>query len=467
VNYKEMQDIEFTFERGKLYMLQCRTGKRTPAAVFRIAVEQASRPLLDKAEAARIAKKGFLPKKYVAAAAKPVITKDEAIQRITQNDLERLFYPVISPHISSEDRDRHKIAEGINAVPGAACGKVAFNAADAEALAAQDEPVILVRKETSPEDVGGMQAAKGILTQTGGKTSHAAVVARGWGKCCIVGCGALEIDYNQKQLRVNGTVVREHEYLTLDGSTGTVYSGKLELQRPEPPEEYYTLMTWADERRRLLVRTNADTPEDSARAVEFGAQGIGLCRTEHMFFATRERQLAIQEMIVAEREEDRRAALEKLLPYQRHDFIGIFEAMDGRPVTVRLLDPPLHEFVPKTHEEAQSCRVSRASRSRRSCVAAEALHESNPMLGTAAAGCASRTPRFSRCRSRAIIEAAVEVKKPRWPVHPGDHDSADDRCVGTPDSGRVARRRPSDHQARPAWRCRTWSARWSRRRGRR
>ncbi len=418
IHYGEMQDLEFTFERGRLYMLQCRTGKRTPAAAFRIAVEQATQPLMTRAEARRLAKAGFLPAKYVAAASKPVISKDQAIARITREDIERLFYPVISPRTPKSELAARKIAEGINAVPGAACGQVVFTAKDAEARAEAGAAVILVRKETSPEDVGGMQAAKGILTQTGGKTSHAAVVARGWGKCCIVGCEALHIDYDSRQMSVNGKVVREGEYLTLDGSTGEVYSGQFELQPPTPPKEYYTLMQWADARRTLKVRTNADTPEDAAKAIEMGAEGIGLCRTEHMFFATRERQLAIQEMIVAETPAARQAALAKLLPFQRQDFVGIFEAMAGRPVTIRLIDPPLHEFVPRTREQADE--LSRATGIPTDVILrrAEQLHESNPMLGHRGCRLCVTYPEILEMQVRAIIEAALDVKRRGGKVAP-------------------------------------------------
>jgi len=418
IHYGDMQDLEFTFERGRLYMLQCRTGKRTPAAAFQIAVEQASAPLMSQAEARRLARAGYLPERYVARAAKPVITTDQAIQRITREDIERLFYPVISPAIPPEQLAARRLTQGINAVPGAACGKVVFNAADAETLAAQGEPVILVRKETSPEDVGGMQAAKGILTQTGGKTSHAAVVARGWGKCCIVGCDALKIDYQARQLSVNGTIIRQGDFLTLDGSTGVVYRGRLELEVPKPPKEFFTLMSWADRRRRLRVRTNADTPEDAARAVEMGAEGIGLCRTEHMFFATRERQLAIQEMILAESTEARKAALDKLLPYQREDFVGIFEAMAGRPVTIRLLDPPLHEFLPRSPEQAEE--LSRATGIPMQVIQhrVEQLHEANPMLGHRGCRLCITYPEILDMQVRAIIEAAATVKQRGLKVHP-------------------------------------------------
>ena len=418
IYYGDMQDLEFTFERGKLYMLQCRTGKRTPTAAFRIAVEQATKPLMSRAEARRLVRKGHLPRKYEAAACRPVITRDDAIARITREDIERLFYPVISPDVDRRELESRLIARGINAVPGAACGQVVFSADEAERLAAEGADVILVRKETSPEDVGGMQAAKGILTQTGGKTSHAAVVARGWGKCCIVGCEELSIDYEAGQLMARGKVVRRGEYLTLDGSTGEVFSGRVGLVTPELPAEFYTLMGWADRRRRLKVRTNADTPEDSAKAVEMGAEGIGLCRTEHMFFATRERQLAIQEMIVADSETKRRAALDKLLPYQRQDFIGIFEAMAGRPVTIRLLDPPLHEFVPRTRQQAEELSRVTGMSADAILARAEQLHEANPMLGHRGCRLCITYPEILEMQVRAIIEAAVEVKRRGGKVQP-------------------------------------------------
>lgn len=411
IYYGEMQDLEFTFEAGKLYMLQCRTGKRTPNAAFKIAVDQATKPLLTKAEANRLGKKGYLPKKYLAAASKPVITKEQAIARITGTDIERLFYPVISADVSRQERDECLLGSGINAVPGAAYGRIVFDAAEAESWAENGESVILVRKETSPEDVGGMQAAKGILTATGGKTSHAAVVARGWGKCCIVGCEALDISYEAKTVGVNGATLREGDYLTLDGNTGEFFNGQLDLVDPQPPAEYATIMKWADQTRRLKVRTNADSPEDSAKAIEMGAEGIGLCRTEHMFFSTRERQLAIQEMIVADSLDARKEALDKLLPYQREDFAGIFEAMAGKPVTIRLLDPPLHEFVPHTDE--QVAELSRATGlsaehiKRRS----ESLHESNPMLGHRGCRLSLTFPEIQDMQVQAIIEAAIEVKK--------------------------------------------------------
>ncbi len=418
IHYKEMQDLEFTIERDTLYMLQCRTGKRSPAAAFKIAVDQATRPVLTPAEVKHLVKKKHLPKRYATAAAKPVLTKDEAIARMLPVDIERLFYPVIDPQFSKEELSSRALTDGINAVPGAACGQVAFTAAKAEEMANDGADVILVRKETSPEDVGGMHAAKGILTATGGKTSHAAVVARGWGKCCIVGCETLNIDSDAEQMDIKGVTIRQGDHLTLDGTDGTVYSGQVPLVDPTLPPEYETLMSWCDKRRRLGVRTNADTPADSDLAVRMGAEGIGLCRTEHMFFETEERRLAMQEMIVADNESTRRAALDKLLPFQRSDFIGIFEAMAGRPVTIRLVDPPLHEFLPQTDEQRQrlseATGVSVADIERRG----EQLHESNPMLGHRGCRLCITYPEILEMQVRAIMEAAVEIRIRGGEVHP-------------------------------------------------
>jgi pyruvate,orthophosphate dikinase len=389
-HYRDMQDLEFTVEDGKLYMLQTRTGKRSPAATFKIAVDLTN---------------------------EGVISKEEALLRIKPEDVERLFYPVIDSSIPKADLAKRKIGSGINAVPGAAVGKAVFTAHEAEEWAARGERVILVRRETSPEDVGGMYVAQGILTATGGKTSHAAVVARGWGKCCVVGAEALDIDAAAKQIRVNGRVVKEGEWLTLDGNEGVVYTGETRLARPSPPETYATLMKWADQIRRLKVRTNADTPQDARKAREMGAQGIGLCRTEHMFFKdfehperSADRQLAIQEMIIADSREARARALAKLLPFQRRDFIGIFEAMDGFPVTIRLLDPPLHEFVPhervKQEELAKKIGVDPDVVTRR----VEQLHEANPMLGHRGCRLSITYPEILEMQVRAIIEAAIDCQ---------------------------------------------------------
>lgn len=390
-HYKEMQDLEFTVEEEKLYMLQCRTGKRSPAAAFKIAADMVKERL---------------------------ISREEAIKRITAEDIERLFYPVISPSIPKEELDRVRMATGINAVPGAAAGVVAFTAEDAEKLAHAGTRVILVRKETSPEDVGGMHAAQGILTATGGKTSHAAVVARGWGKCCVVGCEALNIDYTRKRFGAGDVEIREGDFITLDGSTGSVYQGELPLVKPELPDAYHTIMKYVDQIRQIDVRANADTPYDAENAIRLGAQGIGLCRTEHMFFDTEERRLAIQEMIVADTQEARAAALAKLLPFQRDDFYGIFKAMNGFPVTIRLIDPPLHEFVPhdeeKQRELAERIGVSFEKVKHR----VEQLHEANPMLGHRGCRLCITYPEILDMQVRAIIEAAVLCKKHGIKVHP-------------------------------------------------
>jgi pyruvate,orthophosphate dikinase len=390
-HYRDMQDLEFTVENGKLYMLQTRTGKRSPSAAFQIAVDMVNERL---------------------------INVEEALERIKPEDVERLFYPVIDHKLSRTELSSRLLVTGNNAVPGAAVGKAVFTAQAAEEWAARGEKVILVRHETSPEDVGGMFVAQGILTATGGKTSHAAVVARGWGKCCIVGAEKLDINLAQKTIHANGKAVREGEWMTLDGGDGSVYTGQIELVRPQPPKAFATLMKWADKVRRLGVRTNADTPHDAKIAREMGAEGIGLCRTEHMFFKdfehpekSIERQRAIQEMILAETSEARRAALAKLLPFQRRDFIGLFEVMDGLPVTIRLIDPPLHEFVPhdaaKQAELAKEIGISAQSVARR----VEQLHEANPMLGHRGCRLCITYPEILEMQVRAIIEAALDCQK--------------------------------------------------------
>ncbi|MGH9685368.1 MAG: pyruvate, phosphate dikinase [Candidatus Acidiferrales bacterium] len=390
-HYRDMQDMEFTVEDGTLYMLQTRTGKRSPSAAFQIAVDMANEKL---------------------------IKVEEALERIKAEDVERLFYPVLDPKVAKGELAGRKLGHGINAVPGAAVGKAVFTAQAAEEWAQRGERVILVRRETSPEDVGGMYVAQGILTATGGKTSHAAVVARGWGKCCIVGAEEIEISADAKQLSANGKTIREGEWITLDGGDGTVYSGQIALVRPEPPKAYEMLMKWADKVRRLGVRTNADTPHDARLAREMGAEGIGLCRTEHMFFKdfehpekSIERQEAIQEMILADTSEARRKALAKLLPFQRRDFIGIFEAMDGLPVTIRLIDPPLHEFVPhdpaKQEELAKKLGVKREAIVRR----VEQLKEANPMLGLRGCRLCIMFPEILEMQVGAIIEAAIDCQK--------------------------------------------------------
>ena len=398
-NFKEMQDLEFTIEDEKLYMLQCRTGKRLPSAAFKIAVD--------------MVKEGL-------------ITKAEAITRITPEQIEGVFYPIIDvASVGSAKLRELKIAQGIDAVPGSAAGKLAFNAADAEEMTKKGVKVILIRRETSPEDVGGMFAAQGILTATGGKTSHAAVVARGWGKCCVVGCEALDIDDKAKTVKVGGKFLKQGDEVTLNGSTGEVFMSSLPLKQPEQTKEFKTLLGWCDEIRRLKVYTNADTPRDAQKAVELGAEGIGLCRTEHMFFKdfkvpanSEKRQLAIQEMIIADDVEARKKALAKLLPFQREDFKGIFEAMDGKPVTIRLIDPPLHEFTPKDDAGVQKLSKVTGMSPEHIRLRCDQLHESNPMIGHRGCRLCITYPEILEMQVTAIIEAAVECEKAGVKVHP-------------------------------------------------
>jgi pyruvate, orthophosphate dikinase len=398
LHYKDMQDIEFTVEEGELHILQTRTGKRSPSATFRIAVDLANEGL---------------------------IRREDAVLRIQSADIERLFYPILEVGALGKNPDERKLCSGINAVPGAAVGRAVFLANDAEEWAARGERVILVRRETSPEDVGGMFVAQGILTATGGKTSHAAVVARGWGKCCIVGCENLNVDYRTKRIRVGSRIVSEGDWLTLDGGDGNVYLGEVPLVLPDPPAAFNTLMNWADSFRRMGVRTNADTPQDARKARAMGAEGIGLCRTEHMFFKdfehpeqSGERQLAIQEMILADSLKARQKALAKLLPFQRRDFVGIFKAMDGLPVTIRLIDPPLHEFVP--HSSEQQVELANKIGIPVEAVAhrVEQLKEANPMLGHRGCRLCITYPEILEMQVRAIIEAAVECAKKGIKVFP-------------------------------------------------
>ncbi len=377
-HYRDMQDIEFTIQEEKLFILQTRNGKRTAQAAVRIAVE--------------IVKEGL-------------ISQDQAILRVDPKQLDQLLHPTFDPKEKKEI-----IARGLPASPGAATGKVVFNAEDAESWAAKGESVILVRIETSPEDIGGMHAAKGILTARGGMTSHAAVVARGMGKCCVAGAGELHINYETKQFSVGSAVIKEGDSLSLDGSLGQVYAGKLRTLEPELSEDFAKLMSWADKTRKLKVRTNADTPHDSQVARKFGAEGIGLCRTEHMFFEG-DRIIAVREMILADNQEGREKALAKLLPIQRGDFEGIFKAMNGLPVTVRLLDPPLHEFLPhEEHNQNEMAQVMNVPVEKiRQKVAG--LHEFNPMLGHRGCRLAITYPEIYQMQTRAIMEAACNVKK--------------------------------------------------------
>ncbi len=385
-HYKEMQDFEFTIEEGKLYILQTRSGKRTVQAAIKIAVD--------------MEKEGL-------------ITKEEAVLRVPPAQLDHLLHPTIDP-----DADCNIIAKGLPASPGAALGKVVFTAEDAvDWKHERDEKVILVRTETSPEDIEGMDAANGILTARGGMTSHAAVVARGMGKCCVAGCEKIHIDYKKKQFTVGKTIVNEGDLITLNGNTGELILGEVDLIKPELKGEFKELMKWADEIRVMNVRTNADSPKDSEVAIDFGAEGIGLCRTEHMFFDA-DRIKSVREMILSDDEEGRRKALKKLLPMQRGDFEGIFKAMAGKPVTIRLLDPPLHEFLPHENkhivELAKEMEVDKEILEKK----VKSLHEMNPMLGHRGCRLAITYPEIAEMQARAIIEAACNIVKEKTKVIP-------------------------------------------------
>ncbi len=377
-HYRDMQDMEFTVERGKLWMLQTRGGKRTAKAALRIAVELANEGL---------------------------ITKKEAITRIDPASLDQLLHPTIDPNAK-----RDVIATGLPASPGAASGEIVFSSDEAAKLQADGRKVILVRIETSPEDIHGMHAAEGILTTRGGMTSHAAVVARGMGKPCVSGCGNIRVDYGRGTMSVGQRTFKTGDVITIDGSLGEVLAGRLPMIEPELSGEFGTLMSWADQVRKIGVRVNADTPEDARTAIKFGAQGIGLCRTEHMFFEeTRIR--TVREMILSEDEQSRRAALAKLLPMQRADFVELFEIMKGLPVTIRLLDPPLHEFLPHTHAEIEEVARAMNTDPRRLADRARELSEFNPMLGFRGCRIAIAYPEIAEMQARAIFEAAVEAEK--------------------------------------------------------
>ena len=381
-HYRDMQDIEFTIQQGKLWMLQTRSGKRTAAAAVKIAVDMVKERL---------------------------ITQKEAVQRVEPDQLDQLLHPTFDPKA-----DRNVLAKGLPASPGAASGKVVFLAETAEEAAAKGEDVILVRLETSPEDIGGMNAAQGILTARGGMTSHAAVVARGMGKCCVAGCGDLAIDYKKNQFSVGKTVVKGGDWVSIDGSTGEVMLGQVPTQEPKLSGDFGILMGWADKIRKLDVRTNADTPHDSAVARKFGAEGIGLCRTEHMFFEGNRINI-VREMILADDEKGRRRALKKLLPIQRGDFEGIFTAMAGLPVTIRLLDPPLHEFLPHEREQQQEMAKRLKTTLRVIQDKVEALNEFNPMLGHRGCRLGITYPEIYEMQVRAILEAATNVGKKAVP----------------------------------------------------
>jgi pyruvate,orthophosphate dikinase len=385
-HYRDMQDIEFTVEQGKLWMLQTRSGKRTAKAALRIAVELAGEGVIDR---------------------------KEAVTRVEPSALDQLLHPTIDPKA-----ERQVVATGLPASPGAAAGEIVFSADDAESAKAQGRRVILVRIETSPEDIHGMHAAEGILTTRGGMTSHAAVVARGMGKPCVSGAGSLRVDYGARTMNAAGRIFKQGDVITVDGSTGQVLAGQVAMIEPALSGEFATIMQWADAVRTLGVRANADTPNDARVALKFGAEGIGLCRTEHMFFDD-ERIQAVREMILADDEGSRRSALAKLLPMQRADFVELFEIMGDLPVTIRLLDPPLHEFLPHSEEEIAEVAATMKADPKKLADRARTLHEFNPMLGFRGCRLAIAYPEIAEMQARAIFEAAVAVgKRTRKPVAP-------------------------------------------------
>ena len=379
-HYTDMQDMEFTVERNKLFMLQTRNGKRTAPAAVKIAVDMQSEGLIDK---------------------------ETAVMRIEPAQIDQLLHPMFD---AEELKEAEKLTKGLPASPGAATGQIYFNASDAETAVANGAKAILVRLETSPEDLAGMVAAEGILTARGGMTSHAAVVARGMGKCCVSGCAEIKVDEEAKELTIGEYVFKEGDYISLDGTAGDVLKGQIKTVPPELSGDFAEIMSWADEIRTLKIRTNADNPRDAKQAVEFGAEGIGLCRTEHMFFEE-ERIPAVRRMILADSEEERREALKFLLPYQKGDFKGIYEAMGDRPVTIRLLDPPLHEFLPHTDEEIKALSEQIGVPYEKLAKKTQELHEFNPMLGHRGCRLAVTYPEIAEMQAEAIIMAAIEVRK--------------------------------------------------------
>ena len=388
-HYTDMQDIEFTIQKGRLWMLQTRAGKRNGAAAIKIAVDMASEGL---------------------------INKRTALKRVNPEQLDELLHPMLD--LKSEKRAT-LIAKGLPAGPGGAVGKIVFTADDAELWHNRGEKVILIREETSPEDIHGMHAAEAILTAKGGMTSHAALVARGWGKCCIVGCGDIHINIKKREVSMGKTILKEGDWITMNGTTGKVYTGKVELipSDPDTHVEYRTLMKWADEIRQLKIRTNADTPEDAAQAINFGAEGIGLCRTEHMFF-DESRIMAIRKMILAENKSDRRSAVMELLPFQKEDFKGILKEMGEKPVTIRLLDPPLHEFITLTEDQISDLAEHIGQNPANIKKRISNLHELNPMLGHRGCRLGIAYPEITQMQSRAILEAAAELTKEGTSVSP-------------------------------------------------
>ena len=388
-HYRDMQDMEFTVEHGKLYMLQCRNGKRTAPAALKIACD-----LVDEG----------------------MISEQQAVAMIDPRNLDTLLHPQFDPKAL---KTTEPVGKALPASPGAACGKIVFNAEDAKEWAARGEKVVLVRLETSPEDIEGMKAAQGILTVRGGMTSHAAVVARGMGKCCVSGCGEINMDEANKQFTLAGKTYHEGDWLSLDGSTGSIYDGAMPTVDASVGGDFGRIMAWADKFRRLQVRTNADTPHDAAKARELGAQGIGLCRTEHMFFEG-DRIAAIREMICSDTVEQREKALAKLLPMQQGDFEGIYEAMEGCPVTIRFLDPPLHEFVPTEEHDIELLAKDMGKSVADIKAIIASLHEFNPMMGHRGCRLAVTFPEIAVMQTRAVIRAAINVQKkhPDWNMVP-------------------------------------------------
>ena len=379
-HYKDMQDMEITIEEGKLFFLQTRNGKRTAQAALKIAVD--------------LVKSGM-------------ITKEEALLKVDPKQLDSLLHPAF---LSDDLKKAKAVAKGLPASPGAACGKIAFTADEAKERAKNGEKVVLVRLETSPEDIEGMIAAEGILTVRGGMTSHAAVVARGMGTCCVAGCGALKVNEDAKKVIIDGKEYGVNDYISIDGATGNVYAEAVKTVTPEITGYFAEFMTWADEVRVLEVRTNADNPRDTKQAVEFGAEGIGLCRTEHMFFAD-DRIMAVREMIVAKDVDQRRKALAKILPMQKKDFIEMYEALEGKPATIRFLDPPLHEFLPHSEEDIKSLAKEMDLSYEELKATVDELHEFNPMMGHRGCRLAVSYPEIAEMQTRAVIEAAIEVRK--------------------------------------------------------
>ena len=388
-HYHDMQDMEFTVENKKLYMLQCRNGKRTAPAALKIACD-----LVDEGHK----------------------TEEEAVAMIDPRNLDTLLHPQFD---AAALKAATPIGKGLGASPGAACGKIVFTAEDAEAWNARGEKVVLVRLETSPEDITGMKASQGILTVRGGMTSHAAVVARGMGTCCVSGCGDIAMDEENKKFTLAGKEFHEGDFISIDGTTGNIYDGEIKTVDATIAGEFGSVMAWADKYRKLKVRTNADTPADAKKARELGAEGIGLCRTEHMFFEE-DRIAAFREMICSDTVEEREAALEKILPYQQGDFKALYEALEGCPVTIRFLDPPLHEFVPTEEADIKKLADAQGKTVEQIKTIIDGLHEFNPMMGHRGCRLAVTYPEIAKMQTKAVIRAAIEVQKEHadWNVKP-------------------------------------------------